>query len=81
MAEAPRLFISYSHDSYSHDSAEHINRILALSNRLRMEGIDCSIGQYEESPPEGWPQWCDNETEIGARTFTRRETGRVWEDL
>jgi len=53
MPEALKVFISYTHDS-----PEHIDRVLALSNRLRSEGIDCSIDQYEQSPPEGWPQWC-----------------------
>lgn len=45
--------------SYSHDSAEHIDRVLQLSNRLRSDGIDCVLDQYEESPPEGWPRWMD----------------------
>jgi hypothetical protein len=45
---APRVFISYTHDS-----PEHKDRILALSDRLRQEGVDCSIDQYEQSPEEG----------------------------
>jgi len=45
--------------SYSHDSVEHIQRVLALSNKLRSEGINCILDQYEESPPEGWPRWMD----------------------
>ena len=53
-----RVFISYSHDS-----TEHMDRVLALSNRLRQEGVDCHIDQYEQSPPEGWPQWCDRQVE------------------
>src|SRR5580704_3568832 len=56
--DAPRVFISYSHDS-----AEHMDRILALSNRLRAEGVDCIIDQYEESPEKGWPNWCVDEVE------------------
>lgn len=43
--------------SYSHDSPKHKERVLKLSNRLRSEGIDCNIDQYEISPPEGWPRW------------------------
>jgi hypothetical protein len=50
--EAPRVFISYSHDS-----AEHLDRVLSLADRLRAEGIDCHIDQYEIMPPEGWPRW------------------------
>jgi len=53
MADATKVFISYIHDSQ-----EHMDRVLALSNRLRREGVDCRIDQYKESPEEGWPQWC-----------------------
>ena len=45
--------------SYSHDSIDHVERVLALSNRLRSEGVDCVLDQYEVSPPEGWPRWMD----------------------
>lgn len=31
--------------------------MLALFDRLRTDGIDCIIDQYETSPPEGWAQW------------------------
>jgi hypothetical protein len=47
----PRVFISYSHDS-----PEHLDHVLELADRLRTDGIDCHIDQYEESPPEGWPR-------------------------
>jgi formylglycine-generating enzyme required for sulfatase activity len=71
----PRVFISYSHDS-----AEHRRRVLELSNRLREDGVDCHIDQYEVSPPEGWPRWMERRiqeadfvlivcTEIYARRF------------
>ena len=46
----PRVFISYSHDSNA-----HADRVLALSDRLRRDGIDATVDQYELSPPEGWP--------------------------
>ena len=54
----PRVFISYSHDS-----PEHADRVLALANRLRADGIDAWIDQYEPSPPEGWPRWMDDQIE------------------
>jgi len=54
MKQNPRVFISYSHDSVEHGDA-----VLQLSNRLRSEGIDCILDQYEECPPEGWPRWMD----------------------
>ena len=37
--------------------------MLKLSNRLRNEGVDCNIDQYETSPPEGWPRWMTNQIE------------------
>jgi formylglycine-generating enzyme required for sulfatase activity len=56
--EHPKVFISYSHDSQ-----EHLDRVLTLSDRLRGDGIDCHIDQYEVSPPEGWPNWMVNQIE------------------
>ncbi|HBS86251.1 MAG TPA: hypothetical protein DEA97_06830 [Bacteroidales bacterium] len=54
--ENPKVFISYSHDS-----SEQQDKVLQLSNKLRSEGIDCSLDQYEDSPPEGWPKWMDRQ--------------------
>src|SRR5215216_600840 len=48
----PKVFISYSHDS-----VEHKRRVRRLSDRLRQEGVDSNIDQYEQSPQEGWPRW------------------------
>jgi hypothetical protein len=48
----PTVFISYSHDS-----KEHQDRVLKLANKLRGEGIDCALDQYQDSPAEGWPKW------------------------
>src|SRR6516164_11453529 len=58
MAEAPppQVFISCSHDS-----AEHRDRVLELADRLRADGIGAVIDQYVQSPPEGWPAWCEAE--------------------
>ncbi len=52
----PIVFISYSHDS-----PEHADRVLALSDHLRADGIDCVLDQYEDSPPEGFPRWMDRQ--------------------
>ena len=44
--------------SYSHDSEQHPARVLALSDRLRLGGIDAELDQYLHGPPpEGWPRW------------------------
>ena len=55
-ARPPTVFISYSHDS-----PEHADRVLALSDHLRADGIDCILDQYQDSPPEGFPRWMDRQ--------------------
>jgi len=52
----PRVFISYSHDS-----EQHSQRVLALANQLRRQGIDAELDQYETRPPQGWPRWCEEQ--------------------
>ncbi len=48
-----KVFISYSHDSDVH--REHV---LALSERLRADGIETLLDQYVNgSPEQGWPRW------------------------
>jgi hypothetical protein len=54
MSDLGEVFISYSWDN-----EEHIASVLALSNKLRADGVDCVLDQYEVSPPEGWPRWMD----------------------
>jgi tetratricopeptide (TPR) repeat protein len=56
MSAAPRVFISYSHDSEGHRE-----RVLELSQRLRSEGIDALIDRYVLSPIEGWPHWIERQ--------------------
>lgn len=69
--------------SYSHDSPEHRRCVLDLSERLRADGIDCHIDQYESSPPEGWPQWMITNIEradfllvVCTETYARRVSGQ-----
>jgi len=57
-SDSPKVFISYSHDSQ-----EHKERVLALADRLREDGINSNIDQYEDSPPEGWQRWMLNQVE------------------
>src|SRR5271157_893836 len=55
MADVPRVFLSYSHDS-----DEHAARVLDLANTLRRDGIDVILDQYlHRGPEEGWPLWMD----------------------
>jgi TIR domain len=52
----PKVFISYSHDTVAHQE-----RVLGLADRLRADGIDAEIDQYNAAPPEGWPLWCERQ--------------------
>lgn len=52
----PKVFISYAHESI-----ELSELILALSVRLRSDGFDCSIDQFEDSPDIGWPRWMEKQ--------------------
>lgn len=52
----PRVFISYSHDS-----AEHKKRVLDLATKLKSDGIDTRLDQFEPSPAAGWPRWCERQ--------------------
>src|SRR5579859_3395301 len=58
MAEVVRFLKVFI--SYSHDSSEHNDRVLDLSDRLRTDGIDVTIDQYEPFPSEGWHRWMMN---------------------
>jgi tetratricopeptide (TPR) repeat protein len=89
---SPKVFISYSHDS-----EEHKERVRLLANRLRQDGVDATIDQYEASPPEGWPVWMERQvresdfvlvicTETYLKRAERREEpdkghGVMWESV
>ncbi len=76
----PIVFISYSHDS-----DDHKEKVLALSERLRADGIETRLDQYVNgTPKEGWPLWMLNRldeaqfvlvicTEVYYRRFRRKE--------
>lgn len=53
--ENPIVFISYSQDSLF-----FADQVLSFANKLRSEGIDAILDQYEEAPSEGWPRWMEN---------------------
>jgi hypothetical protein len=51
-----RVFISYSHDS-----PEHQQRVLALAERLRKDGVDAQLNQYVAgTPAKGWLRWMED---------------------
>jgi TIR domain len=73
----PKVFISYSHDT-----VEHQERVLGLADRLRADGIDAEIDQYNAAPPEGWPLWCERQIDaadvvlmVCTETYHRRVSG------
>uniref|UniRef100_UPI0025F192E3 toll/interleukin-1 receptor domain-containing protein n=1 Tax=uncultured Thiodictyon sp. TaxID=1846217 RepID=UPI0025F192E3 len=78
MGTNPQIFLSYSHDS-----PEHRERVLALSERLRADGIDTRLDQYlNGTPDETWPRWMLNQLDWADRclwvctpTYYRRFRG------
>jgi hypothetical protein len=58
LQKVPKVFISYSYDT-----EEHMDRVLALADRLRKDGIDCNVDLYEKSPLQGWFRWRLDEIE------------------
>ncbi len=74
---SPKVFISYSRESH-----EHNERILTLSDRLRYEGVDSQIDQYEQSPSQGWQLWMQKQVKwadfvllVCTETYHRRFQG------
>jgi hypothetical protein len=56
--------------SYSHDSAEHRDRVLALSERLRQDGVETILDRYVNgTPPEKWPRWMLNGIECSTHVL------------
>src|ERR1700682_6425386 len=80
MADAPWVFISYSHDS-----AEHADRVLALAYALRDRGIDVILDRFvHPAPAEGWPRWMNRNLDeakvvlmVCTETYRRRVMGQV----
>ena len=57
---AIRVFVSYSWDSPSHCDA-----VRMLVDRLRKDGIECTLDQYQfPPPPEGWATWMHDQVKI-----------------
>lgn len=52
----PRVFISYSQDS-----DDHKQRVLALTQALRADGIEAIVDQFVDNPAQGWARWMVDE--------------------
>ena len=68
--------------SYTHETDDHNGRVLALSNRLIADGVDCHLDRYEVSPRDGWAAWirrkleeCDYCIIICTETYHHRFAG------
>jgi len=88
--KAPRVFISYSHESEAHRA-----RVLELAQQLRRDGFDAWIDRFDPPPIKGWPHWMERQvadahwvllvcTETYRRRFDQREEpgqgrGVTWE--
>jgi SEFIR domain len=76
---APRVFISYSHDSL-----EHARRVMGFAERLRKDGVDAQLDQYVAgTPARGWPRWMEDQLDssefilvICTETYCQRFLGR-----
>ncbi len=55
---AKKVFISYAWEDENFSQS-----ILDFSNKLRANGIDANIDQYEENPDMGWPIWMEQQIE------------------
>jgi tetratricopeptide (TPR) repeat protein len=56
LRKRPRVFISYSHDS-----AFHCDRVLALAQQLRRDGINAELDQFHQEKLVHWPRWCEEQ--------------------
>lgn len=53
--------------TYAHDTEEHKVNVLTFANRLRMEGVEAVLDQFNSHPPEGWPKWMEKQFERADR--------------
>lgn len=82
-SQPPRVFISYSHDTQ-----EHRRRVRALANRLRQDGVEAWLDQFEnEQPDVGWPVWMEKQIDLAdyvlivcTATYLRRFQGEEKEN-
>ncbi|HAB19419.1 MAG TPA: hypothetical protein DCE44_23685, partial [Verrucomicrobiales bacterium] len=75
--------------SYSHDSADHEERVLGLSERLRTDGFEAQIDQYVAGRlKEDWSRWmldqldwADSVLLVCTETYYRRFRGHETPDV
>src|SRR5262247_1776957 len=84
-SHSPRVFISYSHDN-----REHCDRVLALAQQLRRDGLDVELDQFHQYEMVHWPRWCEEQLRpensdfvlcVCTEEYKRRIEGRVPADV
>jgi hypothetical protein len=82
---ASRVFISYSHDSQ-----EHCDRVFALAQQLRRDGVDAELDQFHQDELLHWPRWCEEQMRpdnsdfvicVCTPEYKRRVEGRAAADV
>ena len=76
---APRVFVSYSRDSPA-----HVERVLALTQQLRADGVDAWIDRFELAPGQGWLPWVRGQLEradIVVFVYTQTSEQRAWQRM
>lgn len=79
MSRSAKVFLSYAHEP---GNPAHGERVLALADRLRDEGLDVRLDQYATVPEKGWRLWMEDEIEaadfvlmVATETYERRRRG------
>jgi hypothetical protein len=76
--------------SYSHDGKEHCDRVLALTQQLRRDGIDAELDQFHQEELLHWPRWCEERMRpensdyvlcVCSREYRNRVEGRAAADV
>jgi hypothetical protein len=49
--------VTFAAISYAHGTLD--SEVLALSDRLNRDGVDCEVDLYDGAPPEGWARWME----------------------
>jgi hypothetical protein len=83
--EAPRVFISYSHDHRA-----HCDLVQAFAQQLRRDGIAAELDQFHATELLHWPRWCEEQMRpenadfvlcVCTAEYKRRVEGRVPADV
>ena len=60
----PRVFISYAWEG-----GDIKERVRALADRLRNDGVDARLDQYDEHQPDPWPRWMNDQIDLAHKVL------------